>query len=140
MSKSHESAPTQRELEILKILWDFGPASVRDVHERMTAHDPLAQNTVQTFLRIMEDKGLVEHVAAGRAFIYKPLYTRQRTVSRFLQTVCDGAVDQLVLHAVTDRGLTEGECRELERLIDNARKTATYPHPAAAARPKEPGK
>ena len=123
MHKSTENIPTQRELEILKILWDNGPATVRDVHERKTVHEPLAQNTVQTFLRMMEDKGLVENVAAGRAFVYRPLYTRQRTVSRFLHTICDGAVDQLVLHAIADRKLSENECRHLEQLIRQARQT-----------------
>ncbi len=140
MLKSTESTPTQRELEILKILWDIGPATVRDVHERMTAHEPLAQNTVQTFLRLMEDKKLVEHVAAGRAFVYRPLYTRQRTVSRFLHTICDGAVDQLVLHAIADRGLTESECRQLEQLIHHARTTGSDPDAADSSRPKEPQK
>ena len=120
-TNSTENTPTQRELEILKILWDIGPATVRDVYERMTAHEPLAQNTVQTFLRMMEDKGLVAHRAAGRAFVYRPLYTRQRTVSRFLHTVFDGAVDQLVLHAIADRKLSESECQRLEQLIHKAR-------------------
>ncbi len=138
MTKSPDFAPTQRELEILKILWDFGPASVRDVHQRMVRHEPLAQNTVQTFLRIMEDKRLVEHVAAGRAFVYRPLYTRQRTVSRFLHLICDGAVDQLVLHAVADRGLTEDECRQLEQLIQNARKRTSAPASTATRRPGGP--
>ena len=74
-------APTERELEILKILWDRGPSSVRDVYDIMNAAEPppgLAQNTVQTFLRMMEDKGLVAHTLEGRSFIYRPLYSRKK--------------------------------------------------------------
>src|ERR1035437_8686182 len=53
------TTPTERELEILKILWELGTASVRDVFDIMHAKEDIAQNTVQTFLRMMEHKGLV---------------------------------------------------------------------------------
>ena len=62
------TTPTERELEILKILWALGQASVRDVFDVMHAED-IAQNTVQTFLRMMEDKGLVAPYARGAKFI-----------------------------------------------------------------------
>ena len=62
--KHAPAAPTERELEILKILWDLGEASVRQVFDVMRAREDIAQNTVQTFLRMMEDKGLV---VGGRA-------------------------------------------------------------------------
>jgi predicted transcriptional regulator len=117
-------APTERELEVLKILWDLGSASVREVYDVMRRREDLAQNTVQTFLRMMEEKGLVSHKTEGRTFIYQPLYTRERTLSRFLNRVFDGAVDQLVMNALRVKKLSEGEMDALERIVRDARKAA----------------
>ncbi|MBX6315715.1 MAG: BlaI/MecI/CopY family transcriptional regulator, partial [Isosphaeraceae bacterium] len=58
-----EIVPSQRELEVLKVLWELGSGSVREVHQRMCPAGELAFNTVQTLLRIMEEKGLVGHRA-----------------------------------------------------------------------------
>ena len=62
--------PTGRETDILKVLWDLGPSSVRDVHVHLNddSTEPLAYNTVQTLLRIMEAKQLVGHHVEGRTF------------------------------------------------------------------------
>lgn len=121
-----ESAiPTEREMPILKTLWDLGPATVRQVYEHLRL-DPLAQdlaqNTIQTFLRLMEEKALVEHVLQGRAFVYQPLYTCQRTVSRFLKRVFDGAADELVSHLLKAKRLTDEELNAIEKMIQDAKK------------------
>src|SRR5439155_3421072 len=89
--------PTPRELEILKVLWEHGPSSVRRVHRSLMRFEDLAYNTVQTLLRIMEDKGLVQHHVEGRTFVYTPRYSRDESAVRFLDRVFDGAADQLVL-------------------------------------------
>jgi predicted transcriptional regulator len=74
-----KNPPTPRELQILKVLWEHGPSSVKDVHRRLAsaseADRDLAYNTVQTLLRIMEDpkKDLVRHKVEGRTFIYWPI-------------------------------------------------------------------
>ena len=117
MDKPPSPTPTERELEILKILWDLGPASVRSVFDVMRARENIAQNTVQTFLRMMEDKGLVSHHLEGRSFIYRPLYSRQKTVSRFLNRVFDGAVDQLVMSAFQSKKVSPAELKAIEHLI-----------------------
>jgi predicted transcriptional regulator len=117
-----ETAPSERELEVLKVLWELGPASVREVHERMCPGGELAFNTVQTVLRIMEDKGLVEHRAEGRTFIYVPKYSRERVTSRFLNKVFDGALDQLVLSLLEVKDVTPDELRDLEKLLARARR------------------
>src|ERR1700730_3240378 len=89
--------PTPRELEILKVLWEQGPCSVREVHRRLLAEEPdLAYNTVQTFLRLMEVKGLVGHHLDGRTFSWTPQFTRADSTARFLDRVFDGAAAQLV--------------------------------------------
>jgi predicted transcriptional regulator len=115
-------SPSERELEILKVLWEIGSGSVREVHRRLCPNDELAFNTVQTLLRIMEDKGLVGHRAEGRTFIYAPRVGRERVARRFLDKVFDGALDQLVLTLLQSEGTSADELKELERLIAKARK------------------
>ena len=117
-----EPSPSERELEILKVLWELGSGSVREVHQRLCPNDELAFNTVQTTLRIMEDKGLVTHRSEGRTFIYYPQHSRERVARRFLDKVFDGSLDQLVLTLLQTEDTSAGELKELERLIARARR------------------
>jgi len=114
--------PSERELEILKVLWELESGTVRDVHQRMCPNGDLAFNTIQTLLRIMEDKGLVGHRAKGRTFTYYPKHNRQRVSSDFLHKVFDGALDQLVVSMLGAKDASPAELRHLERLIANARR------------------
>src|SRR3954447_19317087 len=117
-----EVEPSPRELDVLKALWALGSGSVRDVHRRMCPGGELAFNTVQTLLRIMEDKGLVRHRARGRTFVYEPMYSRDRVTSRLLHRVFDGALDQVVLSLLQVKDASDAELRELEKLIAATRK------------------
>jgi predicted transcriptional regulator len=118
------AAPTPRELEILKVLWDLGPVSVRDVYRRLAEaqDDDLAYNTVQTLLRIMETKGLVKHHLDGRAFIYTPTYSREESVRGFVDRVFDGAAEQLVMTLLSAERLSHQELERLQHMIQDARK------------------
>jgi predicted transcriptional regulator len=139
---SVEQTPTERELEILKVLWDRGEATVRTVYEEMSRHAPIVQNTVQAFLRTMEDKGLVRHRLEGRTFIYEPVLrpqdTKQKLVSRVLHRVFDGAIDQLVQSALSLRRPTDDEFARLESLIREAK--SGRPTPASDDTPPRPTK
>ncbi|HVC99137.1 MAG TPA: BlaI/MecI/CopY family transcriptional regulator [Pirellulales bacterium] len=117
-----EAAPSGRELEILKILWDLGPSTVRQVHQRMCPGGELAFNTVQTLLRIMDDKGLVSHRARGRTFVYTPRHSRDRETSRLLHLVFDGAIDQFVVSLLKSSDAGPAELKNVERLIADARR------------------
>jgi predicted transcriptional regulator len=115
--------PTARELEILKILWEAGSSSVRKVHRLLTERNPdLAYNTVQTFLRIMEDKQLVSHAVEGRTFIYTPRYSRDENTVRFLDRVFDGAASQLVSSLLRCERLSREELDKMHAMIAAARK------------------
>jgi predicted transcriptional regulator len=116
-----EIAPTEREMEILKVLWDIGEASVRQVHERLKPISGLHFNTVQTQLRIMDDKGFVSHRREGRAFLYRALCSRAQLSSRFLHKLYDGAVDQLVLSMLDSENLSTKELADLEEIIAEVR-------------------
>jgi len=117
--------PTERELEILKVLWDRGEATVRDVYEELRQRLPIVQNTVQAFLRTMEDKGLVTHRLEGRTFIYQPTYQRQQTTQRMAEQLLtrafDGAMDQLVQSVLSLRRPTKDELERLEELVAKAK-------------------
>jgi predicted transcriptional regulator len=117
-----EISPSQRELDVLKVLWELGEAKVRDVHEAMCRQEEFAFTTVQTILRIMADKGLVKPRAEGRTLFYSAIYTREQLSSHFLRRVFDGSLDKLVLNMLSAEKLTAEEMRELERLIAKARR------------------
>src|SRR5947209_19024633 len=114
--------PTARELEILKVLWELGPSSVRNVHRCLARLDDLAYNTIQTLLRIMEEKGLVEHHSEGRTFIYTPRFSRDESTARFLDRVFDGAADQLVLSLLRTERIALQELDRMEAMIAKARR------------------
>jgi predicted transcriptional regulator len=114
--------PTARELEILKILWEDGPSSVRAVHRHLTQRNPdLAYNTVQTFLRIMEEKELVRHDVEGRTFIYSACYSREENTLRFLDRVFDGAASQLVSSLLRSERVSRAELDKMHAMIAAAR-------------------
>ena len=117
-----ENEPSPREVDVLKALWALGSGSVREVHKWMCPDGELAFNTIQTLLRIMEDKGLIRHRAEGRTFIYEPIYSRDRVTARLLHRVFDGAIDEAVLSLLQAKDATEEELQALERMISEARK------------------
>lgn len=118
--------PTGRELEILKVLWEHGPCSVRAVYRQLLEQQPdgkdLAYNTVQTLLRIMEEKGLVAHETHGRAFVYTSVFSRQQSAARFLDRVFDGAASQLVASLLDAERITPDELDRVQALIADARR------------------
>jgi predicted transcriptional regulator len=116
--------PTGRELEILKVLWEQGPSSVRTVHAQLAQgrEKDLAYNTVQTLLRIMETKGLVSHHVEGRTFIYSPCFSRDDNAVRFLDRVFDGAAAQLVQSLLRTERISPEELDQLQAMIAEARR------------------
>jgi len=116
-----DTAPTEREMEILKVLWEIKEGSVRDVHARLHEQSGLHFNTIQTQLRIMDEKQLVAHRRAGRTFLYRPLCTREQVSSRFLHKVYDGAVNELILNMLSSEKLSSNDLLELETIIAQAR-------------------
>jgi BlaI family transcriptional regulator, penicillinase repressor len=116
--------PTGRETDILKVLWDLGPASVRDVHANLNdeSTEPIAYNTVQTLLRIMETKQLVAHHAEGRTFIYTPQFSREESAARFLDHVFDGAADELMSSLIRAERVSVDELDRMQLLISQARR------------------
>jgi BlaI family penicillinase repressor len=123
LSQTPGKEPTPRELEILKVLWEQGPSSVRGVHQQMITDEPeLAFNTVQTMLRLMEGKGLVDHVEDGRSFVYTARFSRDDTAKRFLERVFDGVASQLVLSLLRSQGVSNVELDRMQSMIRDAQR------------------
>jgi predicted transcriptional regulator len=116
--------PTPRELEILKVLWELGPSTVKAVHRRLaeTSGDDPAHNTIQTMLRLMADKKLVGYAVEGRTFIYTPRFSRQESATRFLDRVFDGAASQLMQCLLRAERVPAEELERMHALIAEARR------------------
>lgn len=118
--------PTERELEALKVLWERGEATVREVCEAMNAAgEALAYTTVLSLLQVMEQKGLVEHRRQGKAYVYLPKVARDKTLgdlaAGFLERVFDGSLDEYLVHALGTRKVSKSEIDQLEEMLDVAR-------------------
>ena len=89
MSRTTSKHPTELELEILKVLWRVGPATVRQLRDELAAVRDLAYTTVMTMMTIMDTKGYVTRVKDGRSFIYEATYHEQKASRNMLQDVVD---------------------------------------------------
>ena len=111
---------TERELDVMGVLWDRGGATVAEVREQLA--DELAYTTVLTVLRTLEEKGYVGHVEEGKAYRYHPLVERQAAgdsvLKRMLRKLFKDSPELLLTHLVSDRGLSAEELRRMRRLLD----------------------
>jgi len=111
---------TDRELDVMSVLWDLGSATVAEVRERLT--DELAYTTVLTVLRTLEQKGHVGHVGEGRAHRYRPLVKRaaagRNALRRIVDKVFQGSPELLMTQLVSDKNLSDEELRRLRRLLE----------------------
>lgn len=112
---------TDRELDIMAVLWELGSATVSDVRDRIT--DPLAYTTVQTVLRILEEKGHVGHEEDGRFHRYFPLVDRTQAgkgaLHRVLSKIFSGSPELLMTHLLQERKLSPEELRRIKGILDS---------------------
>ena len=111
---------TDRELDVMSVLWDRESATVSEVRERLT--DDLAYTTVLTVLRTLEHKGYVRHTGQGRAHRYHPLVKRdaagRSALRRLVDKVFDGSRELLMTQLVSDKNVGDEELRRLRRLLE----------------------
>jgi BlaI family transcriptional regulator, penicillinase repressor len=111
---------TERELDIMNVLWELGPSTAADVRAQLT--DDLAYNTVLTILRILEDKGYVTHEGSGRAHVYRALVPREAAgrsaLKRMVRTLFRGKPELLLTQLAEDRDLDEDTIRRMRELLD----------------------
>ena len=121
--------PTPAETEILNVLWDLGPSTVRQVHDVLDIQRKTGYTTVLKLMQIMADKGLVlREDGGGRAHIYTPALERtvaQRQMVRDLvDRIFGGSATQLVLQALEERPASQEDLKEIRRLIGKREKGA----------------
>ena len=113
---------TPLELEIMKVLWDAGPATVQSVQENLPSAPKLAYTTVQTMLNVLHRKGKVKRTLRGRAYEYAPLVSREMAVRSTLRDVITrffgGSAESLVMSLVASRDLKPEKLAQMKRMVE----------------------
>ena len=115
--------PTAAELDILRVLWERGPVTVRDVHEALYGDDGASYTTSLKLLQIMHVKGLVERDDSQRAHVYRAAINRRHTQKRYLADMArrlfNGSTSQMVLHALGSHpSASRAELEEIRKLLN----------------------
>jgi BlaI family transcriptional regulator, penicillinase repressor len=114
--------PTAAELEILRVLWNKGPSTVREVQESLNRKKSLGYTGVLKLLQIMTAKGFVSRDETNRAHVYeacRPADQTKRQLARdILQRVFEGSASQLMMHALAGHRASPDEIEELRRILD----------------------
>jgi predicted transcriptional regulator len=115
-----EIAFTERELDVMGVLWELGGGTVAEVRQGLS--DALAYTTVLTVLRTLEEKGYVGHVEEGKAHRFHPLVERRdagaSVLRRITRKLFKNSPELLLTHLVSDRGLTEAELLRMRALLE----------------------
>ena len=118
--------PTESELEILQVLWDRGPSSVREVNNKLNETRDIGYTTTLKIMQIMSDKGLVDRDTSKRTHIYnaskKQSDTQTFLLSEFLRSAYRGSAKKLVLQALGNHKTTQDELKEIKSLIEKLEK------------------
>ena len=125
MARKESLVLTEAELPLMDVIWARGACTVNEVLEALPNDPPLAYNTVLTTLRILEDKGYLEHEKDGRAFVYKPRVpreqARQSALRLLLSRFFENSAEQLVHNLLQSEKLSASEIRRLKKMIGEAR-------------------
>lgn len=114
--------PTESELEILALLWEMGNASVRQIHEKLSANKATGYTTTLKIMQIMHAKGLVKRDEENRSHIYSPAISQKETqkslLSNFMTTAFGGSAKKLVMHALGQGETSKEELKEIRAFLD----------------------
>lgn len=125
MSRTSVPRPTDAELTILRVLWDRGPSTVRQVHEQLAQGRPAAYTTALKLLQIMTEKGLVDRDDRDRTHIYRARLSEETTQRQLVRDLLDrafgGSAGKLVMQALATRRASAEELRDIRKAIDTAR-------------------
>jgi predicted transcriptional regulator len=111
---------TEAELRLMNVLWERGPSAVAEVVEALP--EPLAYSTVLTTLRILEQKGYIEHTKEGRAFLYQPIVdrdgARRNAVRHLVDHFFNKSPELLVLNVLKQEEFDHEDLKRLKSLIE----------------------
>ena len=118
--------PTPAELRLLEVLWRIGEGTIDDIVRAAGVNPPPNYKTVQTLLRIMEQKRQVDHKRQGRAFLFRPVLglgdLHRLSIRQVIAKYFTGSRTELLMELLSDKRITRQELRQLEHLIRNRRK------------------
>ena len=121
MARERSPSLTDGEARLMTVLWRLRQASVADVVDALKGKRPVKYSTVQTMLRILENKGYVTHRKAGRQFIYRARVderqARRRALSHLVSRLFDNSPSLLVINALEDARIDPAELDRLRTLI-----------------------
>ncbi|MEX0713529.1 MAG: BlaI/MecI/CopY family transcriptional regulator [Pirellulales bacterium] len=122
MPRPATKQPTDGELELLKLLWEAGPAELGRICAALRRKRPVATTTVATMLKVMLNKGLVERTRRPGGYLWSakaaPEATRRGLLERLIDRVFEGSASMLVAHLIDVEGLSEAELNEIRALIE----------------------
>jgi predicted transcriptional regulator len=125
MTRTPAPRPTDAELAILRILWDRGPSTVRQVHDILGRDRQAAYTTALKLLQIMTEKGLVERDERDRTHIYRARLSEETTQRQLVRDLVDrafgGSSSKLVMQALASKRASAEELRDIRKAIDGAR-------------------
>ncbi|MBN1924967.1 MAG: BlaI/MecI/CopY family transcriptional regulator [Prolixibacteraceae bacterium] len=114
--------PTASELEILSILWEKQPQTVKEIHERLTETKEVGYTTTLKIMQNMHAKGLLSRELNGKSHLYKTVIkkeeTRSRLLDRFLESAFSGSASSLVMQLLGNKKTSKQELDEIKRIID----------------------
>lgn len=114
--------PTEKELEILQIMWGKMALSVKDIHEAMGGDNANGYTTILKFMQIMHEKGLVTRQKSGKLHLYEAVHsqenTQQQVLDKMIATVFQGSAAQLVMSALGNRKSSKEELREIRKYLE----------------------
>src|SRR5688572_5907044 len=115
--------PTESELEILQLLWEHGPSTVRFINDELSKNKETGYTTTLKLMQIMHEKGLVQRDEAGRSHVYKAAISESATqnhlLDRFLETTFRGSALKMVMQALGNKKTSEQDLNEIRNLLDN---------------------
>jgi len=122
MSHRDLPKPTAGELEILQVLWERGPSTVRQVHEALSEEKPIGYTTVLKLMQIMTSKGTLRRNEEQRAHVYEACLpagkTKRQLAADVLQRVFEGSASELMMHALQGRKTSHAEIEQLRQILD----------------------
>ena len=122
MKKKSSPKPTEAELEILQILWDSGPSTVRFVNDKLNLKKEVGYTTTLKIMQIMTEKNLLARDEENKSHIYSAVYKKDETqkvlLDKFLESAFGGSASKLVLQALGNRKTSKKEIEEIRKFLD----------------------
>ena len=123
MSRRPQSTPTEVELEILQVLWDLGPSTVRQVVDALNQHRTRAYTSILSMMNVMLEKKLVTREEQGRAHVYRAVARQEKMLGTMVKDLLgrafDGSASSLITHVLDQSSPNESELKEIQRLLND---------------------